>query len=274
MRSVKKILKDKKEIEDIKGLVQVYEEISASKIQKVRDEILTSRDFFERLSLLSKEVGADLEASGLGASGEAFVFISSQTGLYGDIVDRIFVSFSAFLKSNPTADVYVLGKLGDSLMKSFLPKVKYQYFDLQDEELTDEKLREVIKSLVQYKKINLFYGKFKNIVVQESSTSSISGRVLKEVQDQKVFDEKLNYLYEPEVNSVAKVFSEEIAGLLFNGTLEESRLAKLASRMMYLDEALENVDKRLMKISLERVKAIKRKNERKQLTSFAGIMNT
>lgn len=273
MRSIKKIILDKKDTQEIKGLVQVYEEMSATKIQKVREEIIIGRDFFDRLSRLSNEVGADLETAGLGATGEAYVFISSQTGLYGDIIDKVFASFVTFANNNKTADIYVLGKLGDSLMKSLAPQIKYKYIDLVDEDLEGTNLSLIIKDLVKYKKIYLFYGKFKNIVTQESWTSSISGQVLGQIQNLDNFDNKFTYLYEPEVNTIAKVFSEEIAALLFTQTLDESRLAKLASRLMYLDDSLEKIDKKLDILVREKNKSIKRRNERKQLTNFAGIMN-
>ncbi|MEK7550897.1 MAG: F0F1 ATP synthase subunit gamma [Patescibacteria group bacterium] len=272
MRSIKKVIVEDRETLEIKGLVEVYEEIAAGKMQEIRESIMNARDFFERLATLSSEVGADLETAGLGRTGDVAVFVSAGTGLYGDLIDRIFVGFMDFVQKNPRIDKVVIGKLGDEMMKFLAKDITYQYYDLVDEEIEAEKLSMLIKDLVRYKKIYLFYGKFRNIVNQETWTQAISGQVLGEIQGGKVSDKKFLYLYEPGVESVAKVFSEEIAGSVFDNTIEESRLAKYASRLMHLDTALEKINEKLKNLFFERIKVAKRVSERKQLASFAGLL--
>lgn len=273
MRTVKKIITESKETGEVKGLVEVYEELAALKMQEIRGEILNARDFFERLAALSAEVGADLGKAGLGKNGEVAVFISASTGLYGDIIDKIFVNFMEFTKKNPNAELIVLGKMGDAMMKNLAPNKKYRYFDLVNENISDEILPEVVKTLVYYQKIYLFYGKFNNIVNQETWTSSISGQVLADMQAINQAETKFLYLYEPKIEQIAKVFSEEIAGSVFGETIKEAQLAKLASRLMYLDAAIEKIDGKLENLLREKRKAVKRNIERKQLVSFAGIIS-
>ncbi len=272
MRSIRKIVTENKETGEIRGLIEAYEEIAAGKMQEIREKILLSRDFFERLANLSSEVGADLESAGLGRSGDVAVFVSAGTGLYGDLIDRIFVGFMDFVKKNPKADKVIIGKLGKEMVSSLTNIKDYKYYDLYDEEIKKDELSGLIKNLISYKKIYLFYGKFKNIVNQETWTQAISGQVLGDIQQENIPETNFLYLYEPDVDTVSRVFSQEIAGSVFDQTIKESRLAKYASRLMHLDSALEKVDDKLAALLLEQTKAIKRNSERKQLSSFAGLM--
>ncbi|KKR85803.1 MAG: ATP synthase gamma chain [Candidatus Woesebacteria bacterium GW2011_GWB1_41_10] len=273
MRTIKKIINESSETQEIRGLIGIYEEIAAGKMQEIRGGIMNARDFFERLTILSSEVGADLETAGLGTSGEGAVFVSAGTGLFGDLIDKIFFNFMDFVRKNPKVDKFVIGKLGDEMMKTLAGNTDYKYYDLVDEELKGEELSVLMKELVVYKKIYLFYGKFGNIVNQETRVDTVSGQVLGNIQDEKSLSEqKFLYLYEPTIVEIAKVFSEEIAGAIFNQTIAESRLAKYAARLMHLDSALEKVDDRLMNLSLEKMKAAKRIGEKKQMSSYAGLV--
>lgn len=272
MRTIKKISSETSETVEIKSLVEVYEEISASKMQEIRGEIINSRDFFENLAILSSEVGADLEQSVQNKSGDVAVFISAGSGLYGDLIDKIFVDYFSFISKNKNIDRIVIGKLGDEMMKSLTNETNYKFYDLVDEGLDKSSLPELLKNLVKYKRIYLFHGKFRNIVAQETWTESISGQVLGEIQDN-IQSEKSMYLYEPNMLDVAKVFSEEISGMIFDQSIKESRLAKYASRLMHLDTVLEKIDTKFDKLVFEKIKAVKRNSERKQMASFAGLIN-
>lgn len=272
MRTVKKISSETNETAEIKSLVEVYEEISASKMQDIRGEIINSRDFFEKLASLSSEIGADLEQSVQNKQGDVAVFVSAGSGLYGDLIDKIFIDFVSFINKNKSTDRIVIGKLGDEMMRSLAGETNYKFYDLVNEDLDANTLPDLLKTLVKYKRIYLFHGKFKNIVSQETWTESISGQVLGEIQDGMEM-QKCQYLYEPNISDVAKVFSEEISGMIFDQTVKESRLAKYASRLMHLDNVMEKIDTKLEKLIYEKVKAVKRNGERKQMASFAGLIN-
>lgn len=269
--SIKKISDSKKEIESIRGLIEVYEEMSATKMQKIREEIINARDFFDKLAELSVEIGADLDRDSFAKNGDVCVFVSSSTGLYGDLIDSIFVKFSNFIKANPKFDRVVVGKLGNSLMQSYNKGVDFTYYDMADEGLVDAEYKTVLAKLMQYKRIHLFYGKFKNIVTQETWTQVISGQVLGNIQELVNTNESLKFIYEPDPEFVSKVFSEEIASSIFSQSIDENKLAKYASRLMYLDLVIEKIDDKLNTLAFQGIRAKKRRTESKQLVSFAAM---
>ena len=85
--------------------------------------------------------------------------------------------------------------------------------------------------------------------------------------------EKFLYLYEPTEAAVAEVFTKEIAAAVFDQTLKESQLAKFASRLMYLDTAIEKIDEKITGYKLEKAKAQKRAMGKKQAVAFSGIIS-
>jgi len=60
MRTIKKIKSELVMNNDVKGIVQVFEEMSARKMKDIREGILVGRAFLERLTVLSGDIGADL----------------------------------------------------------------------------------------------------------------------------------------------------------------------------------------------------------------------
>jgi len=119
----------------LKGLVEVYEEVAAGRMQKIRGAVLQSRLFLNGLlGVFSRVKAAYLKDPSVVVSTRArngkmvAVFVSANSGLYGDIVDRVFEEFAAFVKQkNP--DIVVLGKLGVKMMSDRLPGRLFNYYD-------------------------------------------------------------------------------------------------------------------------------------------------
>lgn len=271
MRTVKAIINQIKETDELKGLVDVYEEIAAYRLTKIRKVILASRDYFEGLANVSGEVGIDVGMAFPSTQGEAAVFISANSGFYGDIVDKIFASFVEFVKKNKVDNI-VVGSLGKTLMESYAKGISYKYYEIPDDKLETADLSLLAKEFENYKKIHVFYGKFKNIVIQESSLMSIGRQTIGGVQKAHTPDIKLNYLYEPSLEKIAEVFAKEILYSLFEQSVKESQLARYASRLMYLDSAIEKIDDRKKVLGMEKTRAVKRNVAKRQGIMVAGLI--
>ena len=251
----------------LKGLVETYEEVAAGRMQKVRLAVLTARDFLQGLSgvfievkanyneqvtmLVRKKKGGRETKSSLNRNGKTVaVWISANAGLYGDIVEKTFSAFEAFVNENKP-DVVVIGRLGVRQMTERMPQVLYNYFGLEDDRVGPEELGEIMRYLLQFEKILVFHGLFKSLVNQEAITTAVSGDSLYETtkqQSDKVT--KNQYLFEPELGKVLQFFESQILVTLFEQAVHESQLAKFASRLMSLDRAVDNIDKRLAVMTL------------------------
>jgi ATP synthase F1 gamma subunit len=265
----------------LKGLVEVYEEIAAGRMQRIRGAVLQSRQFLEGLLEVFKRVKAAYQKHNLTSASSrprngktVAVFVSANSGLYGDIVDRSFEKFSFFVKdANP--DVVILGKLGVKMMADRLPGRLYNYYDFSDDGVDVESFEMIMRYLVQFERILVFYGQFKTILNQEPVVTSVSGDAV-QAQEGVVVDSKgrevvRQYIFEPSVEDIARVFEGQILASIFEQTLHESQLSKFASRMLALDKSVENIEQRLYRIRREGVRLSHKIQNRKQLGTFSGV---
>lgn len=272
MKSYKSLLSESANLLEIKGLIEVYEELAAGKMQKIRKFILSGRDFFESLEKLSDEVGSDFESVTASEKKTTAVFISANTGLYGEIIDKTFREFLDFISKNET-EVYIIGKLGEELMKSLAPQISYRPLPFSDGDIVPEEFNLALASLFPYKKITVFYGKFYNIATQRPFVSKLSGETLTRSQNPEELKKiRFRYLYEPSLYAVSEVFAGEILTSMLDSILRESQLAKQASRLMQLDQTIENIDLNLEKITSEKRSLRKKTLNRKQNAMISGIM--
>lgn len=230
----------------MKGLVEVYEEMAATTMKEIRDAILGSRDYYHGLAHLSAEVGSDLGTlPALGKRQEALVLLSSDQGMYGDIIDRVFANFLHEMKARSTASIFVAGRTGAELMRLLSPDTHFTLLSMP--KLTDNVLPNLIKTLFVYQRVTIFFGQFENIARQEPNVRTLTAGTLELTKQQWAGEVniKLKYLYEPTVEKIARVFSEEIFTGVFEQTFKEGELAKSASRLMHLDQALVTIDKGL-----------------------------
>lgn len=270
MKSLKYIISDIKSTSEIKGLMEVYEEIAAAKMQRIRKTVTASCDYFEGLAKLSEEVALDLDNAFEGKNKFAAVFLSANTGLYGDLIDKILVSFVDFVKEN-NLDAYIVGKLGATLIKSYAPEVKFSELNIDGdkEDIDEAELENTLQFLSGYSKIYIFHGRFESIARQDSLSSTISGPDIQKYgidgkDEKEIAKKRLIHIYEPSVEEVGNKFAKEISLSIFDNSIKENQLAKYAARLMHLDFTIDNIDSRLGKLDNEKKRTRKKMEQKKQ----------
>lgn len=261
MDSLKTITQNEKSTFEIKGLIEIYEEVAALKMQKIRKEVTDSQAYFDGLARLSDEVALDLSQYYQGKKNLAAVFLSSETGMYGDLIDKVMVAYVNFIKINE-ADAFVVGKFGATLMHSYAPNVKFT-------EMSEGDLPSLMEKLSTYSKISVFHGRFESIARQSSTSSTISGPEIQKFEaniDKRTKEERhfLN-IYEPNVAVISEKFGKEISASVIDQSVRENELAKFASRLMHLDDALYNVSKKLETLNINKKRMRKRMEQKKQI---------
>lgn len=274
------------QVSSLGQLVEVYGEIASFRMKKIRDFVLKNRDFLnsindifrDALSSYSRKL-ARLVAEGklkkggkvtfLAHNGKTVaVFISANTGFYGEIVQA---TYRKFLEETRDKDVEItiIGKLGRSLFIGSQPKTPYTYFELKDYGVDRRRMVEVVRHLVQYQKIVVYYGKYNTVITQTPSRFSISaGTDVGKDDDRK----QTIYLFEPSVEKILMFFETEIFASLFDQSIRESQLAKFASRILAMDKADQNIESKLKELKLERLKLSHKLRARKQLNSLSSVM--
>lgn len=275
MISKKQIELERGGLDSLRNLVEAYQEIAAGRIQKVRGAVLQSRLFMQGLvDVFTKVRAAYVKTSAAQTSVRKLngrtvaVFVSANAGLYGDIVERTFTKFSEYVLQTHS-DVVVLGKLGMVLMGEHMPSVLFNYFDFSDDGVDLTSFDVIMRYLIQFEKIVVFHGLFKTILSQDPVQTLVSGESLeKQIGIRETTGR--DYMFEPNVEEVAKVFEGEILSSIFEQSLHEAVLSKQASRMLSLDRSLESIDKRLGLVKVEEKRIQHRLRSRKQLNTMAG----
>lgn len=284
MLTERQVTIEKERLSELYTLVETYETIAANSMRKIRYFVLSNRAFHEGLSRLflevkfayhekrrgllkKKELKTAISFSAIPRNGKTvYVFLSANTGLYGDIIARAFDFFSQKCEGSP-AEVVIIGKVGRSLFESRFPGVAYTYFDFPDTHILQEDLKKITNHLSQYETVVAFHGSFKSFPAQIPVSTNVSGEILL----QEAGDKPSRYLFEPTLEKVVFFFETEIFASLLEQVFYESRLAKLASRLTLLDRASLRIGEASEKTHRAFQLFVHRSFNRKQINALSGI---
>lgn len=272
-------------------ITQAYEEIAVMKMQKVRNSVLTTRDYLSRLSevffelkkakqrlkkqeALSEKLKPKTEekSKAKNLTKTASVLLSANASLYGDLIGRIFNLFKENV-SHDESDIIIVGRVGRRLYELQEDKKPYIYFELPDVDITLESLKPVFFHLVKYQKIMVYYGKFESVITQKETVSNISG------DNPSIFEEAAetqvslgsHFLFEPSLDTILAFFEDLIASSLFRQTVHETMLARWGSRILSMERAQVNIQSQIKKLHFSQMKIQRQEQNNKQLDRLAGI---
>jgi F-type H+-transporting ATPase subunit gamma len=289
MLSKKLVASQINELNVLEMVTQAYAEIASMRMKKIRAFVLKNREFMgsiedifqevlnsyrHRILSLAKErrLGKDKNITFLSHNGKkAAVFLSANTGLYGDIVSKTFELFIKEIEKE-NLEVTIIGKLGKALFEQVKPNTPYTYFDFPDYQTNEEQFVQIIKHLVAYEEIRVFYGKFQSAVAQVAAESSISAVTSSLEKKEEIEKPVIKYLFEPSLEEILMFFEAEIFASLLDQIIRESQLAKLGSRITAMSKATENINKSLNEIKLAKLKLSHNLANRKQLNSLSGLL--
>ena len=277
-----------KTLDSLQGLVDTYKIVAATIMRRIRNSVLQNRFFHTGLGGLYRDVerayqkeiyklARNKKSKMISAPAAlkkhngktAMVLLSANTGLYGGIIYKIFAFFLQEAKKHPEYDLVLVGKVGELFFKKANPKRSYIYFDFSDLGISVSAIRSITSQLSRYERVIVFYGAFKNILIQRPSffdiSSSGANLPVMEVMESPA------YLFEPSLQEVADFFETEIFASLLEQSFYESRLGKTASRFVSLDRASTNIELAFKNTRFERDKLGHRLTNQKQLNSLSGV---
>lgn len=299
MEEKKRILEELETIDSMGEIAEAYEEIAVVRMQKIRDAVLKADVFFARLNTvyndlkksyqnqiaeMAKKKGGQKEIekfqSMVKNGRKAVVFISANAKLYGEIVGKVFNSFYEEA-SKGGSDVVIVGRVGKELYENRSGNKKYEYFELSDQDVKYEDLREIARKLLAYEKVVVYYGRFVNLANQLAAFLDMSGEIIQpqvvKAEEEKAPQVKVEtqegkkFLFEPGLENILSFFESQIFASLFQQTLQNTQLARHASRIMAMEKALENISEQHKILEMEGKRASNRLLNRKQLGTIAGI---
>ncbi len=264
------------------SMIEAYEEISALRMRKVKKTILERREFMQGLNeafayiayaykIYRESLKGKVKNNILNTNGKTVsVLLSSNTGLYGDVVRSTFDLFESEVRDVET-DIVLVGRMGKKFYDEFGLKKPYEYFEMSDNGIDENSIKKLLEQIVDYTNIIVYHGIFKSILSQEAAKTMITGELMK--IEQSLENRDTRFLFEPSVEKVAEHFEKQIASLIFEQTVFESSLSKFASRMVSLDKAADNVNSKIDYLDFS-IKKVKHKDINSSLQSsiFGGIL--
>lgn len=286
MQNRRSLKEDIEAMVTLKVLVTEYEQISVMHMQKVRDKVLNGRFFLDGLSYVFKDVKfgyrKQLESllkknkkaghavlTTLNKNGKSVtVVLTANATLYGSIVKRVYDLFLDHVTKNET-EVVIIGKIGKGLYeKAGVPK-PYTYFEIPDVSTSVGALKDLLLKLTSYQKVDVFFGKFYNVMNQMPTASNISGQQIFEVEIKE--EEKYQAAFEPNVEKIFQFFEMQVFNNLFYQAVQEAELARHGSRISKMEEALGNISRGEQTLSHKYNRLKKRIENKKRLEGLAGM---
>lgn len=273
------------ELSTMQQLVNVYGEVALSRMAAVRAGVLQSRQYLTEMTKVFAQVQTayldKLKQTGIAIDKRkkvtvlshngltVSVFISANTRLYGDLVRRTFDAFMEEYRQG-RSEATIIGKVGLVWFKEEVGKNQlYTYFDYPDERMDQSALKLISRHLVQYEEIHVFYGEYKNVVIQEPRRLVMSAsRPMGEGQSA---ERPQHYFFEPSLEVVMGYFEEEIFGTLLDQAMREAQLSKYAARLTAMDRADQEIDKYLGKLQRDRLGIVHQEKNRKLLNAWPSI---
>ena len=291
MAQRKVILEELEALNSLKELAESYEEIAAIRMQRIKDSVLKTRDFLADLSdvfvdlkssykrevvdlLARRKKGDETLISALQKNGKKLmVYLSSNGRLYGSVTQKTFRLFTADL-TKPQAqdfDILVIGSAGKELYENAGLTKPFTYFELPDSNVDIEHIRQLVKQFLQYEQVSVYYGKFDNVVRQNPIAASITGEDIFETEVVTTVPREDRFIFEPTLEKIFQFFETQIMANLFSQSLLENQLARHASRVNAMEEALIHIEAEEKKLNRQRNRIRRIIQGKRQLETISGI---
>src|SRR5690349_11783472 len=235
MAQRKIIVENLEALNSLKDLAQSYEEIAVIRMQKIKDSVLKTRDFLAELSdvfvdlkssydrevkeLLSKRKTGDKSIFPLlQKNGKTLlVYLSSNGRLYGSVTQKTYRLFIKDVKKeeNANADILVIGSAGKEMLDASNINRQYTYFEIPDIGVDLGHIKQLMQKFLQYEKVHVYYGKFENVISQDSIGTSITGENIFESEVVETVSREDRFIFEPILEKIFYFFETQIIANLF-----------------------------------------------------------
>jgi F-type H+-transporting ATPase subunit gamma len=223
------------QIETVQDLTGVFESIASTQVAKVKNKVTLSKEFFQllwsRYSAIrinpKKRITHRQATDGNGKT--AFILISAEAGLSGDIDQRLIETMLQQYDAK-TTDLVVLGTHGATQLTQRGIKFSHYFKVPESDEYID--VSPVVNAVIPYSNIIVYYEEYMSLGVQDirkmdliSSMRSMTDGVVDE--DAITVDETI---FEPSLEEIADQMEITMMNLALNQAILESSLAQAASR--------------------------------------------
>ena len=237
------------EIGSVEELTIAFENIASTRIQHIKDKVLTSKDFFAELWNIYRQLrvlpeeefshGAFTKAPT--KDKEAIIIVTSRGKLSGEIDHKI---VTTLMREENVSDVDIIsvGRHGQLLLEERSIK-PVKVFDIPEGEYL-EHVNEIISFTRDYKKTSVYYETYVSLAVQEIKKIDLVFAIQEMTEEERKSRKKKrelihkeDYIFEPTYRSVMEYIEGIMLKIALSQVLLESTLAQQASRFKAMHSA-------------------------------------
>ncbi len=244
MRRAVQIADELSQVETIRSLTGIFENIASMRIGRIKDQVLASNNFFLELWQLYSQLRVKTNTPVLQALAArhrikktAFILITSEGGLSGDIDQRILEAMTADYHADQV-DVIVIGYHGATLLAQQQIKPK-RFFRLPTAD-TPVDVTPVIAAVTPYRHAEIYYQKFISLAQQKVEKIALLSAVMNLSEATTSSQPTITpeeFLFEPSIDEVVAYLETVMMSIALGQTILDSRLSQLASRFNAMRQA-------------------------------------
>jgi F-type H+-transporting ATPase subunit gamma len=267
----------------IQLLAKTYEELAVMQMQRIRKSVENTRKYTDDLNKIYSEVkfsyrkkllttkkgkADSLSLTTFNKNGKKLaLLITPDHRFTGNIAKKVFYPFYEYINTE-NCDVAVIGKVGKEMFDQTGFSHSFVYINIP--ETSDyEALDKIFDYMLKYESIEVFHGKFMNLINQIAVKQNLTGDELESNDYDAVRSEE--YLFEPTAEKILNFFEEQIFGTLFKQILSEASLARLGSRISAMETATNNAGLSVKMLNRNKNAFMKAMDNKKQLQRISGI---
>ncbi len=284
----------KLELDDAQTLRMIssaFMEAAAARVQKIKNEFEKNSQFYDEISKLyhlvqvarakhpkdEREWGGMFFRKPIPAEAEkeeekkkekgVMVAVTSNQRFYGNLNVNIMQEFVTDAVSKKT-DIVVIGVTGRDFMKTSDFSRSYEEIVFEHDNPTSEETRKFLEKVGPYDQVTLYFPKFVSLVTQKVGSIDITQA---SHPGDKVPDDEMNILFEPELSRILEFFKHQVRSLLFLRVMLEADLSRTAARLITMSAAEERSGE-LIKVKKSQLRKLQSSiTNAKLLETFSAI---
>ena len=244
MKRPPEIMQEINGMHTLSDITSVFEGIASMKISQIKNQVLNSKSFFDRLWQMYTQIRAG-EAFSFGhhvstegvIDKELFIVITAEGGFSGDI-DRKLIDWMLKSYDKSKNDIIVIGHHGAlQLSQRGVSFVKYFKLPAKDQNINVDVLG---KEVEKYRATSVFYQTYVSLTVQDVKRINLNLAVLDKGRNVAKSTEVINeatYIFEPSTFAVVDHLERSMTKVMLSQLILESKLAQYASRFQAMSAA-------------------------------------
>jgi len=244
MKKAQDLAKDVATMETMGELTSIFEGIASMKIARIKNQVLQSKDYFNKLWQIYTQIrvdslfrfGRNLDNSNV-IDKELFIIITAEGGFSGDI-DQKLITWMLTQYSPEKQDIIVIGHHGAiQLAQRGISFKKYYKLPEKDKDIN---VAPIIREVQGYKSSIVYYQTYVSLTIQDIKRINLSSAIVEEgkkiTASEEVISDK-TYIFEPSTFAVVDHLESSMLSITLGQVILESKLAQYASRFRAMSAA-------------------------------------